>query len=129
MLLVNKIKNDCYIQRLDNNTNSDWDEIYIEISVEGVTANAATKTVSLFKPIRVFLKETSVRININLEHKAYIKIINIKEQPVYLRHYRVGRDNDFEIKTSDWDGGYYKIIFSSSVGGSAIAYGRFSIHC
>ena len=126
MYSFNNLRNYSYSVNVEE---EEWDEILILIlSGTNKPTMAAERTISLFKPIRVYQGIFNLKININLNEKINIKVTDNTGAPVYLRQFTPGaRSNELTISTSGWSSGDYKITFTN-LSGETIATGGFSIH-
>lgn len=103
-----------YLKNYSYSINSDdeeWDEMLVKVFF--VTSSFKTKTVSLFKPIRVFQSSFSVKVNMNLSEKTNIKVTDSNGSPVYLRQYKTDSNKEMIISTSSWSYGDYKVTFTN----------------
>ncbi|MBB4037106.1 archaellin [Dysgonomonas hofstadii] len=108
----------------------DWGEVIIKVLPEtGKLTNpsASIRTISLFKPIKVYQSNFTLKVNIELEEKINIKITDNTGAPVYLRQLTPASSNEVLISTSSWNYGEYNITLTNSAC-AIIATGKFSIH-
>jgi Protein of unknown function (DUF3244). len=103
------------ILSIDND--GEWEELILTSRTgSGNPAVIATKTVSLFKPIRLFLNQFSLKINILLNEKVNIKVTDCTGFPVYLRQFIPGSSNETIVDISGWSSGTYTIVFTNTSG-------------
>ncbi len=82
---------------------------------------------SVEKPITLFQSSSSLKVNITLDEKVNIKVLNSATSlPVYMRQYVPDSSGEMLIDTQRWSSGYYDIIFTNA-SGEAIAKGTIYI--
>lgn len=82
---------------------------------------------SVEKPISLFQSSSSLKVNITLDEKVNIKVLNsTTDLPVYMRQYVPDSSGEMLIDTLRWSSGYYDIIFTNA-SGEAIAKGTIYI--
>ncbi len=71
------------------------------------------------KPIALFQSSSYLKVNITLDEKVNIKVLNSTTGlPVYMRQYVPDTSGEMLIDTSRWSGGYYNVIFTNASGES-----------